>query len=203
MIYHTQQTQSGFSLVEMLVAVSILLLVIVGPMTVTSRAAKSSSFSTEQSQAFFLAQEGLELAQRERDNLLLANFLPVGPGHIANPWGIFRNNPAGGKYANCHAVGGCGLEWNDTATDLVLPINCAIVGNCQLHYDAGAKRSRFTHDDDGGANEKTLFTRKIYFSEADNMKVRVRSVVTWRTGSVVAPQTVETQTYLYNIYAKP
>ncbi len=195
MIYHTQQTQSGFSLVEMLVAVSILLLVIVGPMTVTSRAAKSSSFSTEQAQAFFLAQEGLELAQRERDNILLKNF-----GGVAVDWDDFINSGAGGTYQHCYADTGCGLEWDNTATNLRAPANCAIAGKCKLYYDADAERSRFTHEVGVPANETTLFTRIIKFENEDDAKVRVTSTVTWRTGSVVAPQTVETQTYLYNIY---
>ena len=59
MIY-LQDKQKGFSLVETLVAISILLIVIVGPMTISMSTAKSSSFASEQVQAFFLAQEGLE-----------------------------------------------------------------------------------------------------------------------------------------------
>jgi len=69
--------QAGFSLVETLVSISILLLVIVGPMTITSRTAKSATFASEQVQAFFLAQEGVELAQKARSDLVLRKFLPT------------------------------------------------------------------------------------------------------------------------------
>jgi prepilin-type N-terminal cleavage/methylation domain-containing protein len=52
--------QSGFSLVETLVAISLLLIMIVGPMAISAKTAKSTSFASEQVQAFFLAQEGLD-----------------------------------------------------------------------------------------------------------------------------------------------
>ena len=88
MIFY-QQKQSGFSLVETLVAISILLIVIVGPMTISMQSAKSSSFASEQVQAFFLAQEGLELAEKARDDLLLRSELFDGnpPSYLS--WGTF------------------------------------------------------------------------------------------------------------------
>ena len=47
----------------------------------------------------------------------------------------------------------------------------------------------------------TLFSRKIYLTNTGDLRgVRVRSVVSWRTGSLVAEQKVEVETYLYNIY---
>ena len=69
--------QSGFSLIETLVSISILLIVIVGPMSISNNSAKGSSFSNEQVTAFFLAQEGAELAQKGRDDLVIKGFLPV------------------------------------------------------------------------------------------------------------------------------
>jgi prepilin-type N-terminal cleavage/methylation domain-containing protein len=191
----SSQNQGGFSLVEMLVSVSILLLVIVGPMTVTSRTAKSSAFATEQVQAFFLAQEGLELAQLARDELLLRNF----EGAINNPWARFTDSSGAGTYNNCYGASGCGLEWN-TTTALASPISCSPVTNCKLNYKPSAARSWFTHSTVGDI-EATPFTRRVYFTVSGGNSVQVRSVVTWQTGSILAEQKVEAQTYLYNIYA--
>lgn len=73
MIHYSKQ--SGFSLVETLVAITILLVVIIGPMTISSSAAKSTSFASEQVTAFFLAQEGAELIEKARNDLLLEHFL--------------------------------------------------------------------------------------------------------------------------------
>jgi prepilin-type N-terminal cleavage/methylation domain-containing protein len=189
-------TAAGFSLVEMLVSVSVLLIVIVGPMTVTSRAAKSSSFATEQVQAFFLAQEGLEIAQKIRDDLLLLYFA----GGTTNPWARFTDSTTLGTYRHCYN-GGCGLDWNTTlANDLATPVNCtsAAAPSCRLYYRPTAVRSKFTHaSTPAAAVTVTPFTRRIQFSKVGDNSVEVRSIVTWRTGSIAAEQRVESTTYLY------
>lgn len=197
MIFYTK-TQAGFSLVETLVAISILLIVIVGPMTLSMRAAKSASFASEQVQAYFLAQEGIELAQKTRDDLLLRNFLPPGPGYVNNPWGRFTNAAASGAYSICFQSSGCGLYWG-SASMVVATTSCGVAGNCLLHRTASGE-TRFTHIATG--NTPTLYTRTVRFTDA-SPGVRVISEVTWRTGSLVANQKVQLETYLYNIYGTP
>lgn len=196
-----QKTEQGFSLVETLVAISILLIVIVGPMTISMRTAKSASFASEQVQAFFLAQEGLELAQKGRDDFLLRNFLPTAnPLYIVNPWARFTSTVAGAAFQHCFNAAGCGLQWHATTNGaLATPISCVTVANCLLYRD-NSGRSWFSHTAAGSS--PTLFTRRIYFSNVSD-GVQVRSVVTWRTGSLVAEQRVEVDTYLYNIYDTP
>jgi len=201
MIYYNKQ-QSGFSLVETLVAISLLLIIIVGPMSITSRTAKSSSFATEQIQAFFLAQEGLELAQKARDDLMLEFF----KGDITDPWGQFMDT--GGTYQQCR-TNGCGLEWSSTQQgQLAAPVACAggMGGTCRLYVrNTSAARSMFTHSA-GGGNTVTPFTRVIRFDISGldaTREVKIISTVTWRTGSLVQSQMVEVDTYLYNTYATP
>lgn len=188
-----QNKQSGFSLVETLVAISVLLIVVVGPMTISMQTAKSTSFASEQVQAFFLAQEGLEMAQKGRDDLLLQFFA----GSITDPWARFTN--PSGVYQHCFSGAGCGLEWGATDGALATPVSCSTVTNCLLRRD-DVGRSWFTHN--SASSNQTLFTRRIYFVE-DGEGVSVRSVVTWRTGSLVSEQSVVTDTYLYNIYDNP
>ena len=188
-----QNKQSGFSLVETLVAISILLIVVVGPMTISMRTAKSTSFASEQVQAFFLAQEGLELAQKGRDDLLLQNFA----GTINDSWTRFT--AAGGTYQQCYAGSGCGLQWSSTAGVLAAPISCSTISNCLLYRDTTG-RAWFSHTAAGST--ATPFPRRVCFVD-DGDGVSVKSVVTWRTGSLVAEQRVEADTYLYNIYGNP
>lgn len=184
MIFY-QNKQNGFSLVETLVAISILLIVIVGPMTITMSTAKSSTFASEQIQAFFLAQEGLELVQKLRDDLLLEG-LNTG----TDTWNTFTS------YTQCYSASGCGFGWSETEGELIPPVSCATSSNC-LIYRSEDGRGVFTHTAAG--NIATPFTRRIYL-EVDGAGVKVVSVVTWRTGSIVSEQQVEVDTYLYNIY---
>ena len=195
--------QSGFSLVETLVAISLLLIVIVGPMTISAKSAKSSTFATEQIQAFFLAQEGLELAQKARDDMQLEYFMDLGATN-PTPWGGFMNSSATGVYKDCFKVTGCGLAWTGGAAGELTVTNC---GACLLYKNANtAARAHYTYWPNGVINTPTIFTRKVYFETTGldpTREVRVRSVVTWRTGSIIADQKVELDSYLYNTYDNP
>lgn len=203
MMYY-QNKQTGFSLVETLVAVSLLLIVIVGPMTISARTAKSSSFASEQVQAFFLAQEGLELVQKARDDGTIRYF----KDDVADPtpWGDFTKDTATGVYKDCFTADGCGLDWLDGNT-LDAPARCNTPTACRVYRSSANGRSHFSHNNIA-ANTETLFTRTIYFENTgpgldSDREVHVRSVVTWRTGSLVADQQVAVDTYLYNIYDTP
>jgi prepilin-type N-terminal cleavage/methylation domain-containing protein len=199
MISFNKKQNSGFTLVETLVAISILLLVITGPMVISMRTAKSTSFSSEQVQAFFLAQEGLELAQKVRDDLVLRSFLePSDPNYLSNPWATITS--LSGTFQNCLASTGCGLVWGSVGGSLENPLACSITGNCLL-YLSDTGRAKYVHASVG--NTVTPYTRKIYFDDVGGGGLRVRSEVTWRTGSLVAIQKVTTDTYLYNIYDRP
>lgn len=196
MKYHT--AQSGFSLIETLVAISILLLVMIGPMTISSSAARSTSFSSEQVTAFFLAQEGAELAQKIRDDLILTHTLFKGTN--PSPWADFTTINA--TYQNCYnASRGCGFTINAVQTGTVNIINCGSSQTaCALYLDTTTNnlRSKFTHT--VGTNKSTPFTRKIYFTRVNANEVKVISRVTWRSGNLRQEQKVEVETQLFNVY---
>jgi prepilin-type N-terminal cleavage/methylation domain-containing protein len=186
------RSQSGFSLVETLVAITVLLLVIVGPMSISSSAARSTSYSSEQVVAFFLAQEGAELVQKARDDLQLQNFA----GSNATPWNDFSS---GSLYSDCFVSGaGCGLELQDGDANgsLETPINCGLT-SCQLYINNSGGRSRYTHDSTG---TETQFTRVIEMSATAGREVEVISTVSWQPDNQRRRQTVEVKTYLFNVY---
>lgn len=197
--------QSGFSLVETLVAITILLLVIIGPLAISASTAKSTGFASEQVVAFFLAQEGVELVQKYRDDLLLEHFATPG-----TPWADFTD--ASGALLLCMRPQGCGLEILNTGA-LATPTLCSSV-NCKLYLDlsAGDNRARYTHDSSGhipatpfaGTKPITPYTRSIQLiPDIAGREVRVVSRVTWRTGSIRAEQVAEVESYLFNIYETP
>lgn len=200
MMTYTAQ-QSGFSLVETLVAITILLIVIVGPMSISSSVARSTSFSSEQVVAFFLAQEGAELAQKARDDFILKAFLSSSDANYnATPWVDFADDSVTGDFYECFTAQGCALEIDDDAAGTVQVMGqCSGTGaDCRLFFDDGGNRQAYTHV--GAGNELTPYLRVINFERMGDRSIAVRSRVLWRTGSQRQSQEVEVETYLFNVY---
>ena len=65
--YIRASTQGGFTLIESLVAITILVTAILGPMTIAATGISSAIYARDQETAFFLAQEGLEYVRNVRD----------------------------------------------------------------------------------------------------------------------------------------
>lgn len=194
----------GFSLIEVLVAITILLLVLANPMQILKRAGNSTQYSSEQVVAYFLAQEGMEIVQKRRDDLLLqywrGQFGLVGTS-ITNP----MSQMTVAEFVNCIGSSNrCALDARFvTNSSSVAPTcngNNAI--NCSL-YLASSGQSRYTHIATG--NSATPYRRFVRIEPnpssgvPDELKVTVS--VEWRTGSLIAGQKVELVTYLSNIYA--
>ncbi len=194
-------SQSGFSLVETLVAITILLIVITGPLAISSSSAKSSSFSSEQVTAFFLAQEGVELVEKARDDLLVPYFAGSNP----DPWDDFTRTVVGGIYRNCYTTinpSGCDFTINTDQTGTLAVTNCAASASaCVMYVDKtnGNLRSRYTHVT-AGSTISTPFTRTITIQPISADEVKVVSRVTWRTGALKAQQEVFVETRFFNMY---
>lgn len=201
MIHSTKQ--SGFSLVETLVAITILLIVIVGPMTIVSSAARSTSFASEQVTAFFLAQEGAELVEKMRNDLLLQYFVNANTGN--DPWADFTRTSAGGFFQTCYKnvnQNGCAFYVGPTGTPST-PVSCSTLSNCSVYLDntTADLRSRYTHSSNPPSwFVPTQFTRQIILEQMNLNEVKVTSKVTWRSGSVREDQVVNVETRLFNLY---
>lgn len=201
MKYASSQS-SGFTLIETLVAITILLIVMIGPMTISSQTAKSSSFASEQVTAFFLAQEGAELIQKARDDLLVRSFASDATVGERSPWAAFTNTGSG-RYRLCYdAAEGCGIEilTHGGSTDISTPIDCgsSVQTDCDLWYSSSNVRSKFTHTASG--NTATPYNRRIYLTLVNPNEVLVRSVVTWQSGNLRNEQRVEVESRLFNLY---
>ena len=61
--YILKKFNSGLTLIETLVAISILLMAVVGPMTIYSNSISSARYSGNKTIAYYLAQEGIELVK--------------------------------------------------------------------------------------------------------------------------------------------
>src|SRR3989344_2986288 len=147
----------GFTLVETLVAVTILLFAIVGPMTIASQSIKAAQFAREELTAVFLAQEGIELVLERRDNDALN--VPD------TTWDWYDMTlPAG-----CKLNSGCGLDALGSSR------NCSSQ-SCTLKFDSSG--TNFYYYGSGGIVSK--YTRVITVQkDATLNEVEVISTVTW------------------------
>ena len=65
---HSNIKNEGFTILETLVAITIILIAITGPLDIIAHSLKASYYSRDEVTAFYLAQEAIEYARNERDN---------------------------------------------------------------------------------------------------------------------------------------
>ncbi|HEY0220976.1 MAG TPA: prepilin-type N-terminal cleavage/methylation domain-containing protein, partial [Candidatus Paceibacterota bacterium] len=117
MINYTKN-KKGFTLVESLVAISILSLSILSTFTVVSSSLKSSSLAKEQVIAFYLAQEAMEYIKNVRDNNALASL-----NGGANTW---LTGLSSAQADPCwYGLGGVGQKTCQITTITQVVTNCA------------------------------------------------------------------------------
>lgn len=197
--------QSGFTLVEVLVSITILLLASIGPINIITQSNNSSAFAAEQTQAFFFAQEGIELIQKIRDEYALDYFDDEFNNNGSGNLTPFIPGSSSGPFQACFSPRGCGVTINNGVDGGVTVINCLSSGvPCRLYRNTDTSdRSRFIHS--GSAVNETPYTRKINFARvggttANPDSIRVTSTVTWRTGSLIAQQEVVMISYIFKVY---
>lgn len=157
----------GFTLVETLVAVFILTVAIVSPMSIASQALSSARYAKEQVTAFYLAQEGIELARNIRDNNVLS-VVTWNEGTLGSS--------ASGSETFCYLVSGCEIEAKDLAVS-------SCIGSCDpLSIDTTTGIYTYSSVN----TTPTAFTRTIKLqklSGTSQPEIRVLSTVSWSNGS--------------------
>lgn len=163
--------QAGFTLIEAFVAISILLLSVVGPISLVARSIADANYAANQITAFYLAQEGLELVinQRERNE-------PLGK----NAWLDGLNNCTNGQT--------CQVYLDETG--LLITESCQASTGCN-HFYLDSENDSYVYEEVG--NTGTSFVREIKISlpttveisygggEIDNTTVsaKVESTIRW------------------------
>ena len=165
-------------MVETLVAISILLLVVVGPMTTAQKGIKNAYFANEQVTAVFLAQEAIEAVRAVRDVRAL----------------LVYGNPAGDTAGWAQGLGctsGCAYI-RDTNT--FGP--CVENNSCRLEVGT---TGAYDHDVIGGIDSP--FTRVVTVGNAVAGGVPVTVVVSWNS-NLSGPKSVTLQTWVYDHYQR-
>ena len=102
----------GFTLIETLVAVTILTLAVAGPLYTASRAIVAAQNARDQLTASYLAQEGIEHVRAMRDNKYLASYQAGGATVSSTAWNNFLNGaaPDTASILQCRAPKLCTLD---------------------------------------------------------------------------------------------
>ena len=118
----------GYSLIEALVAIAVLMLALVGPITIAAKSLQSMFFAREQVTALYLAQEGIEAITALRNQYYIELLDGDGVGDIGTPgvatdqW--LQDNFQGGNatYRRC-AQQGCNFNVTETAPNVEHCVN--------------------------------------------------------------------------------
>jgi prepilin-type N-terminal cleavage/methylation domain-containing protein len=175
--------KKGFTLVETMVAISILMLAILGPLSIASSGLRNSLFAKDQVTAYYLAQEGIEYVRYIRDD----NYLQSSGNWLDG-------------LEDCTGTYGCAIDtgkWfgsNNSVIRLCQLIGCSDYNI--LYKDFSTKY--YTHQT-GGGNTATPFSRIVKVEETtDEKEIKVTSTVTWQSG--VGQKSFELTENVFNIY---
>ncbi len=185
--------QAGFSLIETLVAISILLVAIVGPLTIASRGLEGSLYAREQITATFLAQEGVELIVKLRNNAALENIAVDNPDDTLG-WDWVENLQI--SSASCFNVAQqCGVVIdNGGGVDFVSDCSSGDGTACNLLFDSDV-RSKYNY----GAGNPTSYNRRIYLETIGTDALKIVSTVSW-TGGLFGGSSTTVSNVIYDIY---
>ncbi len=179
--------KKGFTLLETLIAVTILVTALVGPMTIASNGLNSAFFARDQVTAFYLAQEGIEFVRYVRDTNTLYN---QGLSDTdKRPW-LFGlsdciNDPADTdptiKKCEIDARHSAPIADQDGRADDWSVKTCSLADGCDvLKFDSSA--GIFSYSLVGTVNSR--FTREVTITKLSADQAIVESKIRWSTGQI-------------------
>ena len=168
-----KKKRKAFTLVEVLIAISILIIGILSGFILITRALYNVAVIKDRLTASFLAQEGIELTRQIRDS----NFLRILDEESAD----WRDGLRDGTYIIKSNVEG------DESIQLVSSIPSEAPN---FFYDNGLKIYNYS------TGEPTTFNREIKITTISADEIRVESIMKWRTKRINFDLFVED--HLYN-----
>lgn len=182
--FHTKN--SGFTIIETLVAITILMIAIVGPLTIAHKGLLAAVYSSQQVTASYLAQDAIEYIKNVKNNNIIAI-----EGGSASDW--LRGLSAAG----CNTVTSpCSVETvtgNPSTPNGIQP--CIPTTTCRLYI---SPTNGYTHDNTSSGNFITPFYRYFYVAtDSTNPlnEAKMTVVVSWTTGTTENVFTYENEIF--------
>lgn len=167
MTKHYAQKKRGFSLVETLVAISILMISIAGPMVLVANGIRSSAFSRDQITAFYLAQDAIEGVRYIRDGNRIEKVLSANPDGVA--WDALT------QYS-CTDANPCGIDTYKLYVDGSNFISQETANDFMSMDSFGIYRYM------SGSSNETRFKRWITITAVDDKEVEIEVTIDWSSG---------------------
>ncbi len=172
---NTQSSTRGFTIIETLVAIFILLIVTTGPLAFAQSGLRASFLARDQITAFYLAQEAIEIIKNARDtDALEGNSARLG------------NNPAGySAIYNIHLIDKINVQQE----------------SCESNPDK--KCSTLRYDDTtrqfvlSGGDSISKYTRTIYFNMITDYEIQIIVEVSWESNLLTAPKRIVVQENIF------
>jgi len=186
------QKNSGFTLVEALVAILILSISVSAMLGVTANTATSARYANNQIAANYLLQEAIDSVRNSRDTMA---FQMLGSG---GSWNAFLSR-YGAPNSKCFSSSGCllNLEVFNGADPSGINDVIGCNGECNpLYYDTNATKLFYNYRSTGEVVSN--FTRKVTMvaTPGNSDEVKVTATVNWKNGST--PKTQSLEVYLLN-----
>lgn len=194
--------KTGFTVIESLVAIFILVISLTGPMVFSQSGLRASFISRDQITAFFLAQDAIEYVKNVRDDNVLKNISGTATNWLADLEDCFVED-AGDP--------GCSI---DTLTPNVQQCNSFIDGCITNLDDSGSNYNVLTQTDNPGSlndgvmglnrGEDSIFARHITIEPVDateisnSNEVEISIYIRWNTPQTIGVREIVVKENMFN-----
>ncbi|TAK58180.1 prepilin-type N-terminal cleavage/methylation domain-containing protein [Patescibacteria group bacterium] len=180
-IFQYTNVKKGFTLIETLIAITVLMLAVTGPLVISQKGLSAAGYAKDQMTAYYLAQDAMEYVRNVRDANVLggaSDWLSVVSGSLSlcNATSCtIDTRPSSEAVATCGST--CPLQKNNTGLEF-------------YGY---------------GSGEPTIFTRTVRIEKPDgttitsiDLEAKVTVVVSWQT--FTGPRNI---TLVENLFKQP
>ncbi len=190
--YNKKNIRKGFTLVESLVAISILMVAIVTPMTIAQKGLGSANYSKDQMTASFLAQDALEFIKNKRDEI--GARYDVGSTDPVPDWLIGNGTNILGIDSGCISTNGCNVD--TISGTYVVDLNKEL----SIYRNSEGKFFYYGHKDIGSlASAPSKFIRNVKIEKTANLAEALITVtVRWQNNGI--GESVVVKNFIYNYW---